>query len=138
MSRREAHALAAFQGGPGQHQEAQVLVRSIRVDAGPVEHGGTIDEVEPEVSAREPGGLQGILELVATDLDREPLQFRDRLPFGPPQFHQAVQRYEYPHIVPVPIQVAAERRRNVAKAAGLCEGRNLRGQETDTLTHGTA
>ena len=82
----------------------------------------------------QPGRLHGVLELVATDLDREPLQFRDRLPFGALQFHQAVQRHEYPHIVPVAMQVAAERRRNVAKAAGLCEGRNLRRQETDTLT----
>ena len=62
--RREAHALAAFEGCPRQRQVAHVLVGRVGIDARAVEEGGAVDQVDPEARVRHPRRLHAVAEFV--------------------------------------------------------------------------
>ena len=133
--RREAQSLAAFERGAREHQVTRVLVRRVGIDARPIEDRRAIDQVEPEIGARQAGGPHAIVEFARADLDREPLELVGRALLDALQFHEPVQRDEHAHVVAAPGQVASQRRGDVAEPAGLRERGDLGGKEADALAH---
>ena len=137
--RRKSQALAAVERGSRQHQVADVFVLRIRIDEGPIEDGGAVHQLDPEVGAGQPHFAHVVTELSGTDHDRRALQFGDRPLFVTLQVRQRVQRGEDPDVCAAPVQVTRQRGRHVAEAAGLGEGGDLRRQETDAMAcHGPA
>ena len=136
--RREPHALAAVERGPGEHQVTHVLVGRVRVDARPVENRGAVDQVNPEVRTRLARGVDVVAVRPRADDHVEGLQVLDRAAVHALQVHLAVQRHEHPHIVTALAEIARQGRRHVAEAARLRERRDFGGQEAHAQRHGAS
>ena len=76
-----------------------MLVGRVRVDPRPIENRGAVDQVDPEVRAGLPRGVDVVLKRPRPDLHGEALQVLDRPAVDALQVHLAVLRHEHADVV---------------------------------------
>src|SRR5690606_20595405 len=118
-----------------EREEAQMLVGLRRVDRRAVIELGAVDEKHGSPSAGQPGHGDGVAVTMRTDVERDVPQVLDgtRLELAP--VHLPVERNEQAHVMAGGMQMLRERGGDVREAAGLGQGGDFRGDETDIEGH---
>ena len=126
-----AHALAALDGGAREQGEAQVLVPLAGVDAVAVKQLRAVDEVDVDLAGRRPADEHRAGEMVRAEPQVQVAQEVDRRHVVLRGVDDRIEGHEDAHVVPLAFQVLGQGRGDVGQTAGLGEGRDLRGEETD-------